>query len=145
MTKIRKCQIENLRSAVDALTRAYKISDKPGTCETAKLNPSDMQALLYITRNPGCIANDVACFLGVVPTTASTILDRLSKSGLISRSRTEENRRIIKLAPTEEGTRTAAALVAEQEGQCEEMLSRLDAEERDEFVALIAKVAGLPS
>ncbi|MFD0985846.1 MarR family winged helix-turn-helix transcriptional regulator [Methyloligella solikamskensis] len=145
MTKIRKSQIEAVRAAVDALTRAYKIAERPGSCEISKLNPSDMHALLYITRNPGCIASDVACFLGVVPTTASTILERLSKRGLISRSRTEENRRIIKLAPTEEGERTAAALLAEQEGQCEEMLSRLDADERDAFVALIGKVAGLPS
>ncbi|ODA68088.1 Transcriptional repressor MprA [Methyloligella halotolerans] len=143
MTKIRKSQVEAVRKAVDALTRAYKIAERPGSCVSSKLNPSDMHALLYIMRNPGCIASDVACYLGVVPTTASTILDRLSKRGLVSRSRTEENRRIVKLAATAEGEKTAAALLAEQEGQCEEMLSRLDPCERDAFVALIGKVADL--
>ncbi|XSG81811.1 MAG: MarR family winged helix-turn-helix transcriptional regulator [Methyloligella sp. ZOD6] len=143
MTKIRKAQIEALREAIGALTRAYKIPEKTDSNVAWCLNPSDAQALLYITGNPGCIASDVASFLGVVPTTASTILDRLSKRDLIRRSRTEENRRIVKLTPTPEGKKSAAALVAEQEGHCAQMLSHLDSEERDTFIALILKVAGL--
>lgn len=101
--KIQDAQITELRTAIDAIVRMFKIGDDIAAGTTAKLNPSDVQTLLFIGTHDLCTGTDIAGFLGVVPTTASAIIERLVKRGLVVRNRTEANRRIVQLSLTGDG------------------------------------------
>ena len=101
--KIQDAQITELRTAIDAIVRMFKIGDDIAAGTTAKLNPSDVQTLLFIGAHDLCTGTDIAGFLRVVPTTASAIIERLVKRGLVVRNRTEANRRIVQLSLTGDG------------------------------------------
>ena len=142
MSKIDPAHVETLRQSVDVLVRVFKIAEgHPGDDDAPKLNPSDMQAILFVAAHPGCIAADLGQFLSVVPTTTSAIVDRLVRRQLLLRSRTEANRRIVQLTVSKEGACVAEILVARQTRNCERMLAKLDKSERKGFVRAMEKIA----
>ncbi len=145
MRGINSAQAEELREAISNVVRTFKVAEGSSEAGDTKLNPADVQALLFIHGNKGCIANDVSSFLGVVPTTTSAIIDRLVRRGFITRSRTEENRRIVQLSLTESGIRTVDAVIAEQNRHCEQMLEKLGPDERPHFVAMMKKISSAVS
>ena len=141
MKEIDPTQVETLRLSIDALVRAFKIREGDLLDDAVpKLNPSDVQAILFIETHPKCIANDLGRFLGVVPTTTSAIIDRLVRQDLAVRERTSENRRIVQLDLSEEGARIAQALRDQQTRHCKAMLANLDPGERRAFVAAMDKI-----
>lgn len=135
-------QINTLRLGIDALVRVFKVTDiVPLEAGMPKLNPPDVQALLFVAKHPLCIATDVGAFLGVVPTTMSTLVDRLARQGLLIRERTNENRRIVQLALSESGSAVVAAIVAQQNAHCAIMLGHLSPQEREAFLSCVRKIA----
>ncbi|MGY6553528.1 MAG: MarR family winged helix-turn-helix transcriptional regulator [Wenzhouxiangella sp.] len=135
-------QIEALRLSIDALVRVFKITDSPTLGPgMPKLNPPDMQALLFIARNPGCIAADLGGFLGIVPTTTSALVDRLVRQGLLLRERTEANRRIVLLKLSAAGETVVEKIIAQQNEHCRIMLSVLSDTEREAFLSAAQKIS----
>lgn len=135
-------QLEELRSGIDVLVRVLKITDAAELPDGKNaLSPSDAQTLIFVASNRECIAADVAKFLHVSATTVSSIIDRLVRRGLLKRERTEANRRIVLLSPTEDGQQATDIIIKEQLGHCERMLSSLSPAERRTFVQLTSKIA----
>ena len=140
MVDIDKKLTQSVRESIDALVRAFKIDEGVTSGGVkVKMNPADMHALMYITQNPKCMASKLSDFLGVAPTTVSSIIDRLVKKELITRSRTDGNRRIVQLELTEIGKKVSNAVKQEQLSHCAEMLLPLNDEERQLFAALLKK------
>ena len=135
-------QIDTLRLSIDALVRVFRITDSPALGPDApRLNPPDMQALLFVAQNPDCISADVGAFLGVVPTTTSALVDRLVRQGLLLRARTETNRRVVLLRLTDTGEEVVRKIVAQQNDHCRVMLEALSETERDAFLSAARKIA----
>lgn len=142
MSKIDPAHVDKLRDAISVLVRVFKIAEGDTGDDTApKLNPSDIQAILFLADHPRAIAADLGQFLGVVPTTTSAIVDRLVRRGLVVRARTDANRRIVQLELSDEGDRVAAALLARKNRNCEIMLAKLDKADRKAFVRAMEKIA----
>ncbi|MBL1420022.1 MAG: winged helix-turn-helix transcriptional regulator [Alphaproteobacteria bacterium] len=140
MPNIDKKLTQSVRESIDALVRAFKIDEGVTSGGVkVKMNPPDMHALMYISQYPKCMANKLSGFLGVAPTTVSSIIDRLVKKQLITRSRTEGNRRIVQLELTFAGKTAANAIKQEQLSHCEEMLLPLNEDERAMFASLLKK------
>jgi DNA-binding MarR family transcriptional regulator len=138
---------ERLHEAISTLIRVYKIAET-GAVEgrdRKHLNPADTQTLLFVGNRPDCIANDVAEHLAVAPTTASSIIDRLVQRGLLSRERTEENRRVVRLCLTKEGRKVQDRIRKHQLANCKAMLAALKPSEQEVFVRLISTIAALVS
>ena len=135
-------QIETLRLSIDALVRVFRITDSPSLGPgMPKLSPPEMQALLFVSRHPDCIGTDVGAFLGVVPTTTSALVDRLVRQGLLLRTRTDANRRVVLLRLTDLGETVVRLIVAEQNEHCRIMLSALSEVERDAFLGAARKIS----
>ncbi len=134
--------IEALRRGIDALVREFKITDVVQPRDGGPpLNPSDVQTLIYVEEHDGCIARDVSDFLGVPPTSVTTIIDRLVRRDYLSRSRTEKNRRVVVLSLTVAGREILEKILEEQRRHCSAMLAILEPTERDQFVAQISDIA----
>jgi len=81
--------------------------------------------------------------LGVVPTTASSVVDRLVERGFVSRERPEANRRAIALRLTPEGQYAFALIDAEEKATMQIMLDALPEEDREAFVKSMVHIAGV--
>lgn len=140
---ILKQQLNDLYVAIQQLTRALKIADDYGPAARAaeKLNPSDLAALLFVGDHESCIISDVGHHLDLTATTTSSLVDRLVRKGLATRSRTEENRRIARLALTAAGETLRQHAIVDHMRHCHAMLAALDPGERPVLVSLMSKIA----
>ena len=143
ITNMPKSAPHRLHEAISVLIRVYKITETGTTGSRGKkhLNPVDMQTLLFVGDRTDCIANDVAQHLRIAPTTASSVIDRLVRKGLLLRKRTEENRRVVRLRLTEAGRNVHDRLLDYQLTNCRAMLAALEPGEQETFLKLISIIA----
>ncbi|MEL7538151.1 MAG: MarR family transcriptional regulator [Pseudomonadota bacterium] len=135
--------IDKLHFAVITLLRALKIAETTLRTEHRELNlqAADIQTLRFVAGNPECMLSDLANHLGVVPTTASSIADRLEDRGLLARQRPKTNRRAVALTLTDDGRNASAAIEREELATMQVMLEALPKSERKRFVAAMTTIA----
>ena len=135
--------IHRLHHAVTTILRALKIAETNVQVAHRELAfvPADIQTLRYVSRHQGCKLSDLADHLGVVPTTASSVGDRLVERGFLRRDRPETNRRAIALALTEAGQIAFARLESEELDTMKTMLDALPEADRAPFVTSMTRIA----
>lgn len=106
----------------------------------ANLPEVEVEAVLVIGEQGGCTAGHMAATLQVAPTTATGIADRLVRRRLVTRRRSEEDRRSVWLHLTDKGERTLAAIRADQLGTCRQLLGTLPPDERGRLLAIFKAV-----
>ena len=138
-----KEEIESLHKAVTVLMQALKIAEKNVQVAHRELNfvAADIATLRYLTDHPDCMLSDLASHLGVVPTTASSVVDRLVERGFVSRERPQTNRRSVALRMTPDGQHAFALIDAEEKQTMHTMLDALPDEERAQFVKSMTRIA----
>ncbi|BCL38222.1 MarR family winged helix-turn-helix transcriptional regulator [Nostoc sp. MS1] len=135
--------LQSLFVSVSKLTRAFKVAGTRTSHadDLTGLGISDTEALIFIGSQENCINSDIATYLGVAPTTATSIIDRLVRKGLVERKRTEDNRRVVRLVLTPNGSTMRQVFIEKHLTDCRRMLEMLTDEEQLVFVQLFAKVA----
>jgi len=135
--------IHRLHRAVTTILRALKIAETNTQVAHRELAfvPADIQTMRFVSVHPGCKLSDLAEHLGVVPTTASSIVDRLVDRGLIRRDRPETNRRVIAITLTDDGASAFSRLEAEELATMKTMLEALPPDDRAQFVDSMARIA----
>ncbi|HEV7337076.1 MULTISPECIES: MarR family winged helix-turn-helix transcriptional regulator [Bosea] len=104
------------------------------------LFPGQEQALKALQAAPMTMG-ELAGLLRVKPPTVSKTIGRLSLQGLVSREGGGRDGRLVQVALTEHGQRTAAALDAVWNQVEDELLEKLDSKERKQLRKLLRKVA----
>ncbi len=132
-----------LSEAIRTLLRLFTVNETlfPAAEGRMRHNPHDFQTLLYVQDHPGCRANQVAMFLGVVPTTAQSVIERLIKRDLILRARGESSREGVALTLTTRGAEICDAIRRQDVANSQRMLQALPAQERKQFVRNLQTIA----
>ena len=89
-----------------------------------------LRALGLIDRHPGAALTDVATHLGVTPATASALVERLVRRGLIDRDVHPRERRRLTLSLTQTGSRQLSEARAATRRRLEQALGQLPARDR---------------
>lgn len=136
-------QTKTLQQAVTTILRALKIAETQVQVAHRELSfmPADIQTLRYLSQNNGCKLSDLAGHLGVVPTTASSIVDRLVERGFVGRERPASNRRAVALHLTEDGSVAFGRIEAEEMATMRIMLDALPEADRTGFVEAMTRIA----
>ncbi len=145
MSKRQDNNAQALFEALQTLIRGLKVAETGGgEAASARLSPSDLQALMLVGERQRCIVSDIAQGLNVSPTTASSLVDRLVRNNYVERYRTDDDRRIVRLELSPEGARIREEAVMMQLYHCQRMLDELTSAEAERFLALMRKIgAGL--
>ena len=107
----------------------------------AGLHANDI-GLFEVLAEPGpWSVRGIATAVRVPISTVSSALDRLENSGLVNRTRTAADRRMVCVDLTSQGKRLADRLCHAHVLNCRNMLLRLAPEERYEFLRLAGKIA----
>ncbi len=104
------------------------------------LFPGQEQALKSLQTAPMTMG-ELATLLRVKPPTVSKTIGRLSLQGLVSREGGGRDGRLVQVALTEHGQKTAAALDAVWNQVEDELLEKLDSKERKQLRKLLRKIA----
>ena len=104
------------------------------------LFPGQEQALKALQPTPMTMG-ELATLLRVKPPTVSKTIGRLSLQGLVTREGGSRDGRLVQVALTEHGQKTAAALDAVWNQVEDELLEKLDAKERKQLRKLLRKAS----
>ena len=115
-------------AALMAASRAFVgINARSIAAVNADITLPQFRALIVLaTRGPQRPA-DISAELGVTPSTGTRMCDRLARKGLLRRSRTTSDRRVVRLQLTPDGRSLVDDVVARR---------------RDELAAIVAATAG---
>ena len=99
------------------------------------VSPSHLRALQSLARLGGAKVTELGDALGVPPSTASRISDRLTAAGLITREVARDNRRATWLDLTTAGRRVLSDLVDVRARALERVVTQMTAQDRDALLA----------
>ncbi|GAA3196071.1 MarR family winged helix-turn-helix transcriptional regulator [Actinocorallia longicatena] len=106
------------------------------------LNPSQARALRVVLRAEAPLRmSDLAARLGIVPRSATTIVDALEAAELLTRVPDPANRRSTLLRPTPRALEVGEALRAARREAAEALFTRLDEGQRAELGELLTLLA----
>ncbi len=112
----------------------------PAWTATTDLTVGQVRLLFHLGRRGPTAMSQVAEWLGVDRATATGIVDRIERRGLVRRERRDDDRRVVECRLSDAG----AALVAEIDGirldAMQQLLGLLEAPELEAFDRLLAKI-----
>jgi len=105
------------------------------------LTPAQARALKAIAHAPGDLkVVELAEALGVVPRSATAVVDALEDRGLISRQPDPDDRRAVRIRLTDTGRARVAEVRRRRREAAADLLRRLDGDERARLHALLARL-----
>lgn len=111
------------------------------TSSDEKLHLGQIHALLLIQEQPGLTMKQLAVLMRVTSPSATTFVDRLVRSGLVSRKNDEDNRRLVRLTLTADGTKMLHAKMAQRKKVFAEILHVLSPDELGDLSRILKKLA----
>ena len=137
-----------LHTSISAIMREFRL--EPGLLAGSPytgLHANDIGLFEVLAEAGPWHVRGIADTIRAPISTVSSALDRLEKSGLVRRTRTAKDRRVVGIELTARGRKLADRLRKAHVSNCRAMLLRLAPEERNEFLRLTHKIAvdALPS
>jgi DNA-binding MarR family transcriptional regulator len=111
----------------------------------ASLSVAQFRLLLFVRRNPGTSLSPVAEHLGTTLPSASQLVERLVRAGLVTRAQHPEERRRVELRLTDAGDATLAECDARTRSWLCDRLSGLDETELDRLASALRELRALLS
>lgn len=105
------------------------------------LSPAEVRVLIFLGDRGETIMTELAAAIDTPLSTVTRIADRLERKGLIERSRSDRDRRIVVVTPSGKGKKLHDAARQDQLAMAHRMLELLSPDEREIFLTLVAKLA----
>ena len=105
------------------------------------VTPARLAALRSLSAGPRRIG-DVAAHLGIVPRSATSVIDELEAADLVRREPDPADRRATLVSLTDRGQQVLDAYRARRRAGLAELLSRLNPAEQQELIRLLTRLSG---
>lgn len=102
--------------------------------------PVRLQALQFLAEQPGVTMSAFAEAMQISPSTATELVDRLSRAMFVKRSFDKKNRRIVRLAITPKGMAVFAKYQKEKQKVLKAMFSTLSSADRKKLESIFSKI-----
>jgi len=99
-----------------------------------------MTILEYLYRKKDCIMSDIANLLSISMSAATGLTDRMIKNRLLKRSRSEKDRRVVKITTTSCGRKVAKSVAQQRYKMIKKIFGKISADERKKYLDILAKV-----
>lgn len=107
------------------------------------LTPAQSRALRIIGRDPEPLRmSALADHLGIVPRSATTVVDALVAAGLVNRAPDPANRRATLVSPTDAGWDSLSRMQEARRDAAEELFAVLSNDQRETLRTLLAAICG---
>ena len=105
-----------------------------------ELTEGQLNVLELLLQHQPMKPSELLKYLSTTPAAITTLLDRMERGSLISRSRDEYDRRIVWVQVTDHGKQEAARGISERESYISQALDRISAHNQQLLVYLLGKV-----
>lgn len=131
---------ELTEAIIDAGKAMAAIAARSLDGEMADVTLPQYRTLVALCEAPSRLA-DLAVRLGVSPSTATRMCDRLVRKGLVTRTRDELDRREVNLAVTDTGRRIVSEVIARRRDQVSQVLAAIGDDVRDQLITALHDLA----
>jgi DNA-binding MarR family transcriptional regulator len=105
------------------------------------VTPREIKAMLLLGDKGETTMTELAAAIDAPLSTVTRIADKLERKGLIHRSRSDQDRRIVVVAASKKGQMLHNSMREDQLAVSHKMLELLGSDEREVFLELMAKMA----
>lgn len=109
-------------------------------CAGADITMTQIWALGYLRENGESPVKDIAKAVGLKLPATSGLVERMVKAGLVKRTRSEKDRRIVLVASTAKGRKMLAKVLEEKAKSITALFSPLSARERAQYIGILEKI-----
>lgn len=106
----------------------------------ADLSKNDFLALLFVYRKQDATMSEIADYLGVPPNTVTGVANRLQKRGLVERTHSEQDKRVVTITVSETGIDTVSSVIRQLSSYEAALLGELTNEEIRVLTGVASKV-----
>ncbi|MBM4152096.1 MAG: MarR family transcriptional regulator [Kiritimatiellaceae bacterium] len=96
--------------------------------------------LSFLRTTPEATVKDFAATLGLKLSSASGLLDRMEKQGLLKRTHSTEDRRVVNLTLTAKGKKMVDQIMQQKRNSIAEIYSVFSPQERETYLTMMQKV-----
>lgn len=107
------------------------------------MTASQIFILRYLDKQGRTKASDIAKFAGLSPGAVTQVCDELVKATLVERTRSDDDRRVVYIEATSAGKERLEQIRQFHLANSENVLSRLGANDSEEFLRLLGRVVEL--
>lgn len=133
---------EDLMEQLHAVMFAFRSEMRRAVQESGHtLNGMEVRALLWIAAHDGATARELAQHSGRDKAQLTRVIQQLEQADLLSRSADADDRRVQRLALTQQGAALVASLKAERQAVAARMLGKLSKAEQAQLATLLARLA----
>ncbi len=100
----------------------------------------EMRALAFFVRHPGLTLSDLASFTGRDKSQLARLVAALREQGLLDAHPDEEDRRIVRLQPTDEGLQLHRSMQVRQRKRAREAIAGLDEAQCRQLMELLGRI-----
>jgi DNA-binding MarR family transcriptional regulator len=115
---------------VDASRALVAVAARSISAARPAVGLAQWRALVVLSSHEGGRVRELAAQLGVHPSSASRVVDRLVTAGLVSRTTSAQSRREVELRLTPAGRRLVVRVLARRRGEVEQILAHVPPAER---------------
>jgi len=116
------------------------IRNMPADLKKGKITISQMLILEMLQKNRECRMSDISISLGVTKSAITALTDRLIKTHLVMRSRSQKDRRVVRARLTQKGLMLANRIRNYRLAIISRLFSGISRSERAEYLAILKKV-----
>jgi DNA-binding MarR family transcriptional regulator len=106
------------------------------TCNLTFLSVLQIQTLIFINQSQKVSMGDIAGYFGIELSSATSLINKLSKKKLIKRDEDQQDRRLVMIVLTNEGKKLLERAILERKKKLEKTLSYLSAKEKNELLTI---------
>ena len=104
------------------------------------ITPPQLWALTHLARQGPSRMNELAALMNLRFSSTTGLVDRLAKQGLVTRTRTEKDRREVRVAITRKGRRIVRQIYTQKRKGVVKLFGRLSARERTRYLEILEKL-----
>jgi DNA-binding MarR family transcriptional regulator len=133
-------QADELTGYVAVLANLFEVAQHSSS-EAVNLSKQECRVITVVGQRQPLIMREIAEHSGLSVTNTTGIVERLVRKGYLRRERSEQDRRIVCIQLTPDGTRIYDLEVENYRSVSAAILAALDLEERAEMLRMMHKVA----
>lgn len=107
------------------------------------LTASQMFILRFLTHTPEVKASDIAKASGLSPGAVTQVCDELVKDGMVERTRSTDDRRVVHIRITDRGSEMVEQFRNVRRERIRSVLTKLGEEDANEFVRIFGRVVDI--
>jgi len=138
-----QCKVDLLDETGKLIRKIWQDYEAYLMPDSSQISPHQLYLLNYLQRKETVTPSEIAEQFGITLGAVTGFVDRLYKLGLIKRTRSEEDRRLVLIELTTEGQKRLEAFYIHQKEAHAEIIQRMNEREIQELNQALGRFAGV--